>query len=403
MERLLADTLRQAREQLIASEGDVDALLDLGALLRDVSVGWSRLPEQTRDALARALESAQPLTQGSIQVLLEELSAYQKPIGRAAAHAQSLRYPSVREAQHAYEHLADAPAFTDRSRLHAALRAAELVEPHATLSDRAEWAIRALSSAQVFPEYNASVSVLLGLAFLQANGGSVDLEPTQVGALVEAVFQNRPLQLPHTTAEPDPRAWSDIIDELIARYREPMLRTERALKDTQLVRVAQLPEAQRAVLQPAPGPSFEWRYLTLQDLIWLNSEIVKSPQPYSYDRLEEATYYQYSYRESRDVLLQAARFLWGYLKYRPFARGNLATALIATLAFLHINGYETRLPAERAAEWIEQVALRRKHPLDAIRQIAAPALGGARPESLRELAHHLMEHYEHALRHLGEK
>lgn len=101
--------------------------------------------------------------------------------------------------------------------------------------------------------------------------------------------------------------------------------------------------------------------------------------------------------------LQAARFLWGYLKYRPFARGNLATALIATLTFLQINGYETRLPLEHAAEWIEQVALRRKHPVDAIRQIAALAIAGTHPEPLRELAHHLIEHYESALHQLGEK
>jgi prophage maintenance system killer protein len=153
------------------------------------------------------------------------------------------------------------------------------------------------------------------------------------------------------------------VDALVACYREPLVRTEHALRETRLVRLEQLPDTVRATLQPAPGPSFEWRYLTLQDLIWLNSEITKSPQPYSYDRLEEATYYQYSYRQSRDVPLQAARFLWGYLKYRPFARGNLATALIATLAFLHINGYETRLPVEHAAEWMTQVATRRKHPL----------------------------------------
>lgn len=403
MERLLAEVLREVRERLLQTEGDADALSDLGVLLRDVSVGWSQLPDETRDAVQRALQSAQPLTEGSMQVLLEELSAYQKPIGRAAALAQSFRYPSVREAQRAYESLADAPAHVDPRRLNAVLLAAELAEPNASLPARAESLMRTLYAAQPFSEYNASVSALLGLAFLQANGISVNIDDVQACQLVEAVFQSAPLQLPDAAASPDPRAWSDILDDLTTRYREPMLRTERALKETQLVRVENLPETVRATLQPAPGPSFEWRYLTLQDLIWINTEVTKSPQPYSYDRLEEATYYQYSYRQSRDVPLQAARFLWGYLKYRPFARGNLATALIATLAFLHINGYKTRLPAEHAAKWIEQVATRRKHPLDAIRQIAAPALPGTRPEALRELAHHLIEQYEDALHHLGEK
>ncbi|MCS6919106.1 MAG: hypothetical protein NZM28_04995 [Fimbriimonadales bacterium] len=403
MERLLADALREARARLLQSEGDADALSDLGALLRDVSLGWSQLPEDVRDAVQRALQSAQPLNDGSIQVLLEELSAYQKPIGRAAAQAQRLRYPSVREAQRAYESLADAPAHADPRRLNTTLLAAELAEPDANLTARAESLIRALYAAQPFAEYNASVGALLGLAFLQANGVPVNLDATQASQLVEAIFNSAPLTLPNTVATPDPRAWSDLLDDLTTRYREPMLRAERALKETQLVRVENLPEPVRATLQPAPGPSFEWRYLTLQDLIWINAEVTKSPQPYSYDRLEEATYYQYSYRQSRDVPLQAARFLWGYLKYRPFARGNLATALIATLAFLHINGYETRLPAEHAAEWIQQVALRRKHPLDAIRQIATPALTGTQPEALRELAHHLIEQYEDALHHLGEK
>ncbi|GIV10600.1 MAG: hypothetical protein KatS3mg020_0091 [Fimbriimonadales bacterium] len=403
MERLLADTLREVRERLLQPEGDADALSDLGVLLRDVSLGWNQLPEDVRDACQRALQSAQPLTEGSIQVLLEELSAYQKPIGRAAALAQSLRYPGVREVQRAYESLTDAPANADPRRLNAILLAAELADPNADLSARAESLMRTLYAAQHFTEYNASASVLIGLAFLQANGISVNFAPVQASQLVEAIFQSAPFQLPEADVSPDPRVWGDILDDLTARYREPMLRTERALKETQLVRVENLPETVRATLQPAPGPSFEWRYLTLQDLIWINHEVVKSPQPYSYDRLEEATYYQYSSRQSRDVPLQAARFLWGYLKYRPFARGNLATALIATLAFLQINGYETRLPAEHAAEWIEQVALRRKHPLDAIRQIVAPALPGTQPEALRELTHHLIEQYEDALHHLGEQ
>lgn len=403
MERLLAEVLREVREQLLQTEGDANALNDLGVLLRDVSIGWSQLPEGTRDTILRALQSTQPLTEGSIQVWLEELNAYQKPIGRAAALAQSPRYPSAREVRRAYESLAEAPAKTDSRRLNTVLLAAELAEPNASLPARAESLMRTLYAAQPFSEYNASVSTLLGLAFLQANGVSVSVEPAQVIQLVESIFENTPLQLPDALTNPDPRAWSDILDDLTTRYREPMLRTERALKETQLVRMENLPETVRATLQPAPGPSFEWRYLTLQDLIWINTEVTKSPQPYSYDRLEEATYYQYSYRQSRDVPLQAARFLWGYLKYRPFARGNLATALIATLAFLHINGYETRLPAEHAAEWVEQVALRRKHPLDAIRQIAAPALPGIQPEALRELAHHLIERYEAALHHLGEK
>ncbi|MFN3691071.1 MAG: hypothetical protein ACK4UU_09125, partial [Fimbriimonadales bacterium] len=280
---------------------------------------------------------------------------------------------------------------------------AELSEPNAPLGTRAERLIRALHAQQPFPEYNASVAALLGLAFLLANGAAAELDAAEAHNLIQAIVHGAPLNLPESAVAPDSRTWGDLLEALAARYREAFLKAERAVQATQLMRLENLPEPARATLQPAPGPSFEWRYLTLQDLIWINSEVTKSPQPYRYDCLEEATYYQYSYRQSRDVLLQAARFLWGYLKYRPFARGNLATALIATLAFLHINGYETRLPVEHAAAWIEQVALRRKHPLDAIRHIAIPAMAGKRAEPLRELAHSLIEQYEMALHQLAGK
>jgi len=404
MESLLAEMRRWVRERLLSLEGDTETLYALGLALRELSLGWRRLPDATRAELERVLQSVQPLSDGTLGILLEELSAYQKAIARAAAQAHTLRYPTPQTVLRAYEQLRHARADADPRRLETLLLTGTLDDPAAPLSVQAQTLMGTLYTGQPLSDSNASVAVLVGLAFLQANGVAVELDNAQVADLTRAVAEQADLHLPDAPAsEPDPRDWDDIVDALLARYREPLVRTEHALSETQLVRLEQLPDTVRATLQPAPGPSFEWRYLTLQDLIWLNSEITKSPQPYSYDRLEEATYYQYSYRQSRDVPLQAARFLWGYLKYRPFARGNLATALIATLVFLHINGYETRLPVEHAAEWMTQVATRRKHPLDAIRQIAAPALQAPQPEPLRELAHHLIEHYEPALHALGEK
>lgn len=401
MERWLADTLRGVHEHLLRADAPVWA--SLGTLLRDLSLSWNYLPETTQRELELILQSVQPLSEGSAQVLLEELSAYEKTIGRALAQAPLIRYPAVRDALVAYERMSVLPAEANRTRIEALLTAGALAEPQAALPARAETLVRTLYAGQPFSEYNASTAALLGLAFLQANGIAVSLTEEQASQLVHALAHQQPLALPDTPTTPDPRAWSDILDELAMRYREPLARTERALRETQLVRLENLPAPIRTALQPTPGPSFEWRYLTLQDLIWINTEVTKSPQRYSYDRLEEATYYQYSYRQSRDVPLQAARFLWGYLKYRPFARGNLATALIAVLAFLEVNGYDTRLPAEQAAEWLLQVVQRRKHPLDAIRQIAAPTPLGKQPTPLRELVHHLIEHYEDALHRLHEQ
>ncbi|MDW8051190.1 MAG: hypothetical protein RMJ83_01785 [Armatimonadota bacterium] len=397
----LGGALQSVRELLLAAPA-APSLLELATLLRDLSAGWDYLTDATRNEIAHILQSSQPLTEGAIAEVLEALSAYEPMIGRAAGQAPLIRYPSPRAALYAYEQISLLPADANPTALDALLTAATLTAPNTPLSACAEQLARIVYAGQPFSEYNASVALLLGLAFLQANGVRVTLSSEQASQQLTALAQQQPLQLPDGAAAPDPRSWSDILDELIVRYREPLTRTERTLQQTQLVRLENLPQAQRQILQPTLGPSFEWRYLTLQDLVWINMEVTKSPQRYSYDRLEEATYYQYSYRKSRHVPLQAARFLWGYLKYRPFSAGNLATALIAVLAFLEINGYETHLPVEQAAEWVLQVFHRRKHPLDAIRQIAVPALGGKQPTPLRELVHHLIEHYEPALRTLLE-
>src|SRR5581483_12126113 len=71
-------------------------------------------------------------------------------------------------------------------------------------------------------------------------------------------------------------------------------------------------------------------YLTVQDVLWINQELTKKECEFKYAQLEEATYYQYGYGKSRDVLKQAGTFLQGFLKMRPFSEGSPQTALIAT-------------------------------------------------------------------------
>jgi prophage maintenance system killer protein len=80
-------------------------------------------------------------------------------------------------------------------------------------------------------------------------------------------------------------------------------------------------------------------YLTVQDILWINMKLAKKVNAYSYATLEEATFYQYSYGESKDVPYQAERFFGGFLRLKPISELNEATGLVGALAFLEVNGY----------------------------------------------------------------
>ncbi len=95
------------------------------------------------------------------------------------------------------------------------------------------------------------------------------------------------------------------------------------------------------------------QYLTVQDVLWINLQVTGKPQPFDYADLEEATFYQYAYGDSKSLLPQAARFLSGFLKKKPLASGNEATALISCLAFLKVNGYEFK--GESLDTWFTEV------------------------------------------------
>lgn len=95
-------------------------------------------------------------------------------------------------------------------------------------------------------------------------------------------------------------------------------------------------------------------YLTVQDVLWINLQVTKRTQSFNYAKLEEATFYQYGYGQSSSVLSQAGRFLSGFFAKRPFASGNEATALVACLAFLRLNGYAANLSDDVAVHWLER-------------------------------------------------
>lgn len=91
--------------------------------------------------------------------------------------------------------------------------------------------------------------------------------------------------------------------------------------------------------------------LTVPDVLWVNLQLTKVSQEYSFGRLEEATFYQYGYGESVDLVGQAARTLEGFERLRPLSAGNRATALVTVLAFLECNGKPLTLDPADAAAW----------------------------------------------------
>jgi prophage maintenance system killer protein len=95
--------------------------------------------------------------------------------------------------------------------------------------------------------------------------------------------------------------------------------------------------------------------LTVQDMMWVNLQVTKRQQAWNFATLEEAVYNQYSYGSSQDLLAQAARFVTGFIKLKPFPAGNEATAFVGLVGFLLMNGRDLHLTDEAALEWINGV------------------------------------------------
>jgi prophage maintenance system killer protein len=112
-------------------------------------------------------------------------------------------------------------------------------------------------------------------------------------------------------------------------------------------------------------------YLTVQDILWINLQVTKKVQRYNYAKLEEAAFYQYAYGDSKDLSSQAARFLPGFLKMKPFEVANEATAFVACLSFLVLNGQTISLSDGNSADdWLTR-ANDRKQTKEAIQSVTA--------------------------------
>ena len=113
------------------------------------------------------------------------------------------------------------------------------------------------------------------------------------------------------------------------------------------------------------------QYLTLQDVLWINTLVTGMPQPFRFLELEEATFYQYGYGASTELISQAGRFLAGFWRLKPFEAGNQATGFLACLAYLRLNGAAITLRDAEAADWVKQVAAEGEHDAEAFRRVVA--------------------------------
>jgi len=134
------------------------------------------------------------------------------------------------------------------------------------------------------------------------------------------------------------------------------------------------------------------QYLTVQDILWINLQVTGSPQDFRYADLEEATFYQYGYGGSTDLISQAARFLAGFMKKKPLTAGNQETAFLGCLAFLKLNGVDMEIKDWRS--WTELVANGSAEAKDAIEKAAVHhESGDHEPPEVRHVLRDLMSEY----------
>lgn len=229
----------------------------------------------------------------------------------------------------------------------------------------------AILDRKPFPIGNAAVAASAAYATLRANGFEVDLtriEEDLTGACAGA-----------SDGKKDDRRWLEIAESAVRAIGSKLVKAESLIARHNSI-----------ALEPAPGPSFSYQYLTLQDLIWINSEATGRTNSYEFDALEECAFFLYGYGESKDWAKQAGQFVASTLLYRPFGDGNRRTALIGLLSFLTVNGFEFEIPDPDA--WLDQIAQRKVHPTKAVKAIVK-SQSAPQSNNVREVALDLIHAY----------
>lgn len=140
-------------------------------------------------------------------------------------------------------------------------------------------------------------------------------------------------------------------------------------------------------------------YLTVQDVIWINLQITKRSQSFNYARLEEATFCQYGYGQSSSVVSQAGRLLASFAQKKPFASGNEATAFVACMAFLKMNGCDVQLSDDTAVGWVDRASRDSSFAAQAIAEVSSGEdthAEGHEPD-VRDVVHEILEEYPKTL------
>ena len=140
-------------------------------------------------------------------------------------------------------------------------------------------------------------------------------------------------------------------------------------------------------------------YLTVQDILWINLQVTKKVQHFSYAKLEEATFYQYAYGDSHELLDQAGRFLAGFVKMHPVDAGNEATAFVGFATFLAINGVKLRLDDPEAGAWFAAASVSMeaaRSALNTVTEADAHHHGDHKPD-IRAAVRAMMECYSGTL------
>ena len=84
-------------------------------------------------------------------------------------------------------------------------------------------------------------------------------------------------------------------------------------------------------------------YLTVQDVVWIHSQIAGDQRSFNYAALEESVSAQYHYGSNLAVTSCAEIFAKTFFNKKPFSLYNEAAVLVSFAAFLRLNGWELQV------------------------------------------------------------